>query len=213
MNADGQAEMADDWPFVSIIVPVYNGGRTIDALLTSLLALDYLPDQREILIVDNNSTDDTTDYLIEQFKQHDQLSAAVLIQNDRNLGFGGAANKGASIATGEWLLFVNPDLELDRAALTNLLESVRAESSVGLASGRATSRPSAVQGAGSSREATAPHAATSAHNGVGVGSQPGQESLESSHLEAGNKRPDEIALRRRSGASGPRRPAPQRTSS
>jgi len=47
--------MADNWPFVSIIVPVYNGSRTIDALLTSLLALDYPADQYEILIVDNKS--------------------------------------------------------------------------------------------------------------------------------------------------------------
>jgi len=51
--------MAGDWPFVSIIVPVHNGGRTIDALLTSLLALDYPAGLLEILIVDNRSSDDT----------------------------------------------------------------------------------------------------------------------------------------------------------
>ena len=53
----GEAEMMDEWPFVSIIVPVYNGSRTIDALLSSLLALDYPADQHEILIVDNKSTE------------------------------------------------------------------------------------------------------------------------------------------------------------
>jgi glycosyltransferase involved in cell wall biosynthesis len=51
--------MADNWPFVSIIVPVYNGSRTIDALPSSLLTLDYPADRHEILIVDNKSTDDT----------------------------------------------------------------------------------------------------------------------------------------------------------
>jgi glycosyltransferase involved in cell wall biosynthesis len=51
--------VVNEWPFVSIIVPVYNGSRTIDALLSSLLALDYPADRREILIVDNQSTDDT----------------------------------------------------------------------------------------------------------------------------------------------------------
>jgi|GEM_PF-2265097 len=47
--------MVGNWPFVSIIVPVYNGSRTIDALLASLLALDYPADRHEILIVDNKS--------------------------------------------------------------------------------------------------------------------------------------------------------------
>jgi glycosyltransferase involved in cell wall biosynthesis len=41
-------------PFVSVIVPVYNGGQTIAACLESLLAQAYDADRYEVLVVDNN---------------------------------------------------------------------------------------------------------------------------------------------------------------
>jgi len=50
-----------DFPDVSIIVPVYNGERFISKCIESLLALDYPEDKREIIIVDNNSKDRTSE--------------------------------------------------------------------------------------------------------------------------------------------------------
>ncbi|MBC8263573.1 MAG: glycosyltransferase [Anaerolineales bacterium] len=46
-------------PFVSVVIPVYNGSRTIVACIESLLGLDYPSDHYEIIVVDNNSTDGT----------------------------------------------------------------------------------------------------------------------------------------------------------
>jgi glycosyltransferase involved in cell wall biosynthesis len=93
--------MTADWPFVSIIVPVYNGSRTIDALLTSLLALDYPPDQHEILIVDNKSTDDT--------RQRIQRYPVTLLEETEIQGSYAARNRGIEAAQGEILAFTDAD--------------------------------------------------------------------------------------------------------
>ena len=54
-------ESSMDLPSVSIIVPVYNGERFIGQCIESLLALDYPENNREIIIVDNNSKDRTSE--------------------------------------------------------------------------------------------------------------------------------------------------------
>src|ERR1700746_2164882 len=48
-------------PLVSVVVPVRNGERTIEACVTSILGNDYAEGLREIVVVDNASTDRTAD--------------------------------------------------------------------------------------------------------------------------------------------------------
>jgi glycosyltransferase involved in cell wall biosynthesis len=107
--------MINDWPFVSIIVPVFNGGRTIDALLTSLLALDYSPDQYEILIVDNKSTDDT--------RQRIQRYPVTLLEETEIQGSYAARNRGIEAAKGEILAFTDADCVVEPTWLKRLLVS------------------------------------------------------------------------------------------
>jgi glycosyltransferase involved in cell wall biosynthesis len=105
--------MVDDWPFVSIIVPVYNGSRTIDALLSSLLALDYLADRHEILIVDNKSTDDTR----ERIRRY---PVTLLEEAEIQSGFA-ARNRGIEAAKGEILAFTDADCVVEPTWLKRLL--------------------------------------------------------------------------------------------
>ena len=107
--------MINDWPFVSIIVPVFNGGRTIDALLTSLLALDYPPDRHEILIVDNKSTDDT--------RQRIQRYPVTLLEETEIQGSYAARNRGIEAAKGEILAFTDADCVVEPTWLKRLLVS------------------------------------------------------------------------------------------
>ena len=107
--------MVNDWPFVSIIVPVYNGARTIDALLASLLALDYPPDQHEILIVDNKSTDDT--------RQRIQHYPVTLLEETEIQGSDAARNRGLEAAQGEILAFTDADCVVEPTWLKRLLAS------------------------------------------------------------------------------------------
>jgi len=105
--------MVADWPFVSIIVPVYNGSRTIDALLTSLLALDYPADRHKILIVDNKSTDDTRERI--------QRYPVTLLEETEIQGSDAARNRGIEAAKGEILAFTDADCVVEPTWLKRLL--------------------------------------------------------------------------------------------
>jgi glycosyltransferase involved in cell wall biosynthesis len=105
--------MVDDWPFVSIIVPVYNGSRTVDALLISLLALDYPTARREILVVDNKSTDDTR----ERIKRY----PVTLLEETEIQSSYAARNRGIEAAKGEILAFTDADCVVEPTWLKRLL--------------------------------------------------------------------------------------------
>ena len=59
--------------------------------------------QAEILVVDNNSTDNSLEYLTPRF------SRVRFIANKENLGFAKACNQGLWEAKGKYILFLNPD--------------------------------------------------------------------------------------------------------
>jgi cellulose synthase/poly-beta-1,6-N-acetylglucosamine synthase-like glycosyltransferase len=59
VSTDSSALQASLLPQISIIIPVYNGAHIISRLLDSIQQLDYPPDRYEVLVVDNNSTDDS----------------------------------------------------------------------------------------------------------------------------------------------------------
>jgi glycosyltransferase involved in cell wall biosynthesis len=120
--------MVDDWPFVSIIVPVYNGSRTIDALLASLLALDYPADWHEILIVDNKSTDDT--------RERVQRYPVTLLEETEIQGPSAARNRGVEAAKGEILAFTDADCVVEPTWLKRLLADHQEPRWGGFAGGR-----------------------------------------------------------------------------
>jgi len=79
---------------VSIIVPVYNEIRTIRAVIDRLLTID-LPVEREILIVDDGSTDGTREVLARA--EADGIRATILLA-ERNGGKGSAIRRGLALA-------------------------------------------------------------------------------------------------------------------
>jgi N-acetylglucosaminyl-diphospho-decaprenol L-rhamnosyltransferase len=96
---------------ITVIVPTFNAAAHIHACLESVRRC--LPDA-EVLVVDNGSTDATCKVVSEDFPPVE------LIAGHGNVGFGRACNLGAGRASGEYLLFLNPDAEIvsvDEAAL------------------------------------------------------------------------------------------------
>ncbi len=90
--------MAPMIPSISIVVPNYNGGATIDATLRSLIDQDYA--RLEILVVDGGSTDDSLE-IIRRYEQH-----ITWWVSEKDRGQSHAINKGFARATGEivnWL--------------------------------------------------------------------------------------------------------------
>ena len=112
---------------VTIIVAVYNEVRTVRAVIDRLLAID-LPVPREILIVDDGSTDGTHDVL--RAALADDLPISVLWA-ERNGGKGSAIRRGLTAARGTIIAIQDADLELDPQQLSALLAPiVRGETDV-----------------------------------------------------------------------------------
>lgn len=107
-------------PLVSVIIVSYNTRRETVRSIKSVLASKGLTKKElEIVVVDNNSTDDSVSYITKSFPQ------VKLIKNKRNRGFGGANNQGAKVAKGEYLLLLNSDAFLAKDSLSIMLRKMQ----------------------------------------------------------------------------------------
>ncbi len=96
---------------LTIIVPVYNEKATIAALLTRVAEAPLPPEiTREIIVVDDASTDGTTDVLRELVATQENLKLCV---HPVNVGKGAALRTGFTHATGDWILIQDADFEYD----------------------------------------------------------------------------------------------------
>ncbi|HMA26964.1 MAG TPA: glycosyltransferase [Solirubrobacterales bacterium] len=102
----------DDHPFVSVIVPVRDGEFTIDDCLEAILATDYPDARREILAVDNGSTDGTAALI---------QSRPVRYLREERRGVSNARNRGIAESRGEILAFVDADCIVEPQWLTELV--------------------------------------------------------------------------------------------
>src|SRR5690606_40233786 len=78
-------------PFVSIMVPAHNEGKVIVQTVRSLLALDYPHDRYEIIIINDNSSDNSKE-LLEQLQQQHAGRQLIIINTDAVTGGKGKSN-------------------------------------------------------------------------------------------------------------------------
>jgi GT2 family glycosyltransferase len=90
--------------FVSVTIVTYNSGRFIKRCLESVLDQRY--SNLEIIVIDNDSTDGTTD-ILEPFE-----GRVKIVYNEENIGFAAAQNQAILMARGDWILTLNPDVLL-----------------------------------------------------------------------------------------------------
>lgn len=111
-------------PKVSIIIVNYNCKEIIDCI-KSVKNNNYPGNSMEIIIVDNNSTDNS----IVKIKQN--FPDIKLISLDKNYGYGIGCNYGASKAHGKYLVFLNPDTVVDKNWLQNLVKVIQDDKKIG----------------------------------------------------------------------------------
>jgi len=116
---------------LSIIVPVYNEVRTVLAVIDRLQAIE-LPVAREILVVNDGSTDGTREVLESASAGiRDPGSGIRIIHAERNAGKGAAIRRGLGASTGTIVAIQDADLELDPQQLSALVTPiVRGEADV-----------------------------------------------------------------------------------
>ncbi len=111
---------------VSVIVPAYNAGLFLADALHSVLMQDRVPN--EIIVVNDGSTDDTEDVLIE-------FGAKVICVSQTNQGIGAARNAGLGAAHGDIIAFLDADDLWPSHSLSCRLDKLLESPGIGLAYG------------------------------------------------------------------------------
>ena len=114
--------MAKSIPIISIIIPHWNGIEILSECINSLQKTEF--DSFEIIVCDNASTDGSQQWLKEN---HNHI---VLIENQKNYGYAGGCNRGADIAKGEYLVFLNNDTIHDPNWLKSLFDRIKSEDTI-----------------------------------------------------------------------------------
>ena len=107
---------AEDHPKVSIVIPVHNGLAFTTNCIKSIFDSADHPTY-EVIIVDNASTDGTGEYLRRLEKHHVKT-----VFNSENKGFVEACNLGADAASGDYVLLLNNDTEVQPGWLSSLVD-------------------------------------------------------------------------------------------
>jgi glycosyltransferase involved in cell wall biosynthesis len=109
---------------LSIIIPAYNESRTIHLILDKIKAVELIGNlQKEIIIVNDHSTDTTEEAINAYISQNTGLNIKYF-KHDHNRGKGAALHTGIKMATGQYLIIQDADLEYDPNEYSILLRPI-----------------------------------------------------------------------------------------
>lgn len=123
---------------LSIIIVNYNTGALTKACLNSILS-QTVPFRYEILVVDNDSSDESVPFLRSDFPE------VSVIANERNRGLAAGVNQGIAASRGAYYLILNPDIIVMPGALTSLVQFMDEHQDTGIAGGKLVSPNGRIQ--------------------------------------------------------------------
>jgi glycosyltransferase involved in cell wall biosynthesis len=106
-------------PYLSVIIPVYNEEATIREIIERVKATPFV---KEIVVVDDASTDNTWALLQELAEEHDGVRT---LRHEKNQGKGAALRTAQAELHGEFSIIQDADLEYDPADYADLLEPLQ----------------------------------------------------------------------------------------
>lgn len=118
--------VADGAGLTSVVIVAADSGPLLADSVAAALASDA---RVEVVVVDNASTDGEPDRIA---SLHRDDARVRLLKNERNLGFGPACNRGAALANGDALVFLNPDCVIERGTIATLRAIADADATIGV---------------------------------------------------------------------------------
>ncbi len=105
----------------------YNGRDFLEGCLDSVLGQTF--NDFEIIFVDNNSTDDSINFIKSNFSDN----RIKIVVSEKNLGFAGGNNLGLKNTSGEYIVLLNNDTVVDKDWLKYLYELINSDETIGIA--------------------------------------------------------------------------------
>jgi cellulose synthase/poly-beta-1,6-N-acetylglucosamine synthase-like glycosyltransferase len=140
-KTDGHIPL-EEYPMVSIMVPSHNESIVIQRTVAALLKFDYPKDKYEIIIINDNSSDDSAEVL-EQIQKKNQDRKIIVMNTDKVSGGKGksnALNIGFSVARGSVIAIYDADNTPEPQALSLLVENLMSDPKLGAVIGKFRTR-------------------------------------------------------------------------
>lgn len=131
-------EEPEKYPFVSVMVPAHNEALVIERTVDSLLGLDYPKDKYEIIIINDNSNDNSAE-ILKRMQDENPLRNLIVINTDNVVGGKGksnALNIGFNKSKGEFLVIYDGDNTPEKMALKYLICTILQDEKLGAVIGK-----------------------------------------------------------------------------
>ena len=132
----------EEYPFVSIMVPAHNEGIVIEKTVRSLLSLDYPAERYEVIIINDNSSDNSAQ-ILKGIQDENPAVTLKVINTDAVTGGKGksnALNIGFNISKGEYLAIYDADNTPEKKALKYLVVTLSRNEDLGAVIGKFRTR-------------------------------------------------------------------------
>lgn len=141
-NFDKEVKKIDEYPMVSILVPAHNEAKVIGKTVESLLLLNYPKDKMELIVINDNSSDNSKE-ILESIKNKYNNYNFTIINTDNLTGGKGksnALNIGYTLSKGEFIAVYDADNTPDRNALRYLIQTIVMDDELGAVIGKFRTR-------------------------------------------------------------------------